>query len=360
MSNMNDQPNERLATQVTVSQAISMIIKAIKAKKVVMLKGSPAIGKSSIVHTIGAMFNLKVIDLRLSQCDPTDLNGFPHFINGRACYMPMNTFPIEGDPLPVERDEAGNVIHTYAGWILFLDEFNSATRAVQAGSYKLVLDHMVGMNRLHKNVAIVCAGNKESDGAIVEEMSTALQSRLTHLELVLNVKEWIEWAAKEHVDYRIISYIDHQQHQLYTFKPDHTDDTYASPRTWKFVDDYLKVMDLKDPDFLPLASGTIGEGVAREFNLFCKIADSLPPMSAIIAAPDSVIMPLEPSVMFMLCGSISHHVKDDTVAPLMKFILRMPIEFQIVCLRYMIRRNEALKKHPEVQKWLMINATHLF
>ena len=60
--------------QVKVSQATRMITAAIKAKVVPMLKGSPGIGKSQIIWQIAAAYNLMVIDLRLSQCDPTDLN----------------------------------------------------------------------------------------------------------------------------------------------------------------------------------------------------------------------------------------------------------------------------------------------
>ena len=97
----------------------------------------------------------------------------------------MGTLAIEGEMLPIkipastDEQTGGQRQPTYyAGWLLFLDEFNSASVAVQAASYKIVLDRMVGKGHLHKNVAVVCAGNLESDGAIVEQMSTPLQSRL--------------------------------------------------------------------------------------------------------------------------------------------------------------------------------------
>ncbi len=63
--------------QVKISQAIRLLIAAIKAKVVPMLKGSPGTGKSQIVYQIAKEYNLQVIDIRLSQCDPTDLAGFP-------------------------------------------------------------------------------------------------------------------------------------------------------------------------------------------------------------------------------------------------------------------------------------------
>ena len=61
--------------QVKISEAKAVIINCIKAKLVPMMVGSPAIGKSSVINQIAEEFNLKVIDLRLAQCDPTDLNA---------------------------------------------------------------------------------------------------------------------------------------------------------------------------------------------------------------------------------------------------------------------------------------------
>lgn len=118
------------ACQVKISQAISMITKYLRVGLVPMLRGSPGMGKSSIVHQIAKEYNLLVIDLRLSQCDPTDLMGFPQIKGNKAGYVPMETFPIEGDALPVN-PETGE---QYAGWLLFLDEFNGATTAVQASA----------------------------------------------------------------------------------------------------------------------------------------------------------------------------------------------------------------------------------
>jgi MoxR-like ATPase len=112
------------AIQVKSSQAARMITTAIKARLVPFLKGSPGCGKSQIIHQIAKDHNLEVIDLRLSQCDPTDLAGFPTIIDGKADYMPMKHFPIEGDSLPKGK----------AGWLLFLDEATSAPSAIQAAA----------------------------------------------------------------------------------------------------------------------------------------------------------------------------------------------------------------------------------
>lgn len=337
--------------QVKISQATRMITKGIKAHIAPFLKGSPGTGKSQIVHQIAAHYNLAVIDLRLSQCDPTDLAGFPTIVNGKADYMPMKHFPIEGDPLPAGK----------SGWLLFLDEANSAPPAIQAAAYKLVLDRMVGSYHLHKNVAIVLAGNREDDGAIVQPLSTALQSRLMHMELVVDPGEWDEWATTVgDIDYRITSYIKYKPGNLYTFKADHQDDTYACPRTWEFASRLLKQSNEGDADLLPLLAGTLSEGVAREFVSFCKIHEQLLKPHEILANPTGVKVPTEPSILFALTGSLAHNITLDNADDLMKFITRLPVEFQVVCLREVVRRNKAMMSHKAIQAWISQSAKDLF
>ena len=336
--------------QIKVSQAVAMITAFIRAHLVPMLVGSPGSGKSQIVHQIAAEYKLKVIDVRLAQCDPTDICGFPMVKGNKAGYVPMDTFPIEGDKIP----------EGYNGWLVFLDEFSSASPAVQAASYKLVLDRMVGNHPLHKNVAIVCAGNLETDNAIVQPMSTALQSRLVHMELVVDAKEWSDWAASAGIDHRITSYINFKPGNLYTFQPDHTDNTYASPRTWEFADRVLKVMEMDSPHLLPMLAGTISEGVAREFLGFCKNFANLPTISEIVQSPDTITIPREPSILFALTGALSHNASMDNMDKLAQFIKRLPLEFQVVCLRETIRRNKEMLGHKAVQQWIASNATELF
>lgn len=336
--------------QVKISQAIPMITDFIKAKLVPMVVGSPGCGKSQIVHKIAQDYGLKVIDLRLSQCDPTDLMGFPNIQGHKAGYVPMNTFPIEGDPIP----------QGYNGWLLFLDEFNSAPPAVQAASYKVVLDRMIGQYHLHKNVAIVCAGNLEIDNAIVQTMSTALQSRLVHLELTVDTKEWVDWASSNGIDHKITSFINFKPSNLFTFQADHTDKTYACPRTWEFANRLVKTVDSQSPYFLPMLAGTISEGVAREFVGYCKIFNDLPKIEQIIAAPETTKVPEEPSILFAMTGHIAEKANKENCANLIQYLHRFPAEFQIICMRELVRRDKSLLGHEAVVEWYKTNASVLF
>lgn len=340
---------------LTINQAKENLATCIRAQLVALITGSPGCGKSDLVRQVAAQYGLKVIDFRLAQCDPVDLNGFPTIdpVTGRAGYAPMDTFPLEGDPIP----------EGYTGWILFFDELTSAMRAVQAASYKVMLDRMIGQRKLHKNVAIVGAGNLESDNAIVEEMSTALQSRLVHMQLQVDLQEFLDYAATKSFDRRITSYLSFKKGHLYTFKPDHSDRTYACPRTWEFVDRLLKTglkLDLDDMASTALLQGTISPGVAHEFLTFVKLEDEIPKMSEIRRNPEGVTMPNDRGVLWSLTGAIAHTISPDSAKDLMIFVKRMPIECQVVTMRDVVRRKPEMKPHPAVQNWLVESAIELF
>ena len=336
--------------KATAKETYEIMEQYVKAKLVPFIVGSPGVGKSALVKKLADNYCLKVIDLRLAQCDPTDLGGFPSIQGKKATYLPMDTFPIEGDAVP----------EGYEGWLLFLDEFNSASAAVQAAAYKIVLDHMVGQNKLHRNVIIVCAGNLETDNAIVQPMSTALQSRLAHIQLEISPKEWVEWANEAGFDHKLTSYIEFKPTSLFSFNPEQVDDTYACPRTWEFANRLLKVVDLKSKHVINAFAGVLSEGVAREFIGYCKIFADLPKMVDIETNPLGVLVPNEPSILFALTGALAHNATDTNMANLIKYINRMPIEFQIVTLRGVIHRNRKMVSNPNIKDWLRNSAVTLF
>ena len=119
-------------------------------------------------------------------------------------------------------------------------------------------------------------------------------------------------------------------------------------------------MDIDSPDLLPMLAGTVSEGVAREFIGFTKIYKDLPTIPQIVASPNTIKVPAEPSILFALTGSISHNANKDNFESLMKYVARLPIEFQVVCLRETIRRNKALAGHPSVQQWISTSAANIF
>lgn len=329
--------------QVSPKAAKELVVDAIKAGLVPMLTSSPGIGKSDTVHSIAKEFNLKVIDVRLAQVDPVELNGFPSLNGDKATYKPMDIFPLETDPIP----------KGYSGWLLFLDEMTSAPPATQAAAYKIVLDRMVGNTKLHKNVAIVGAGNKITDGAVVSRTSTALQSRMVHLELIANKDEWVNWAIKNDIDYRVVSFINFRPDLLHNFNPSHNDKTFACPRTWSFMSKLIKPYPDVIPDSkLPLLQGTVGEGAGIEFHTFTQVYADLVTIDEILAEPETCKVPKEPSVAWALTGVVANAITKDNAATLIKYINRMQPEFAILTLRQAAQREASILDIKEVEVWL--------
>jgi hypothetical protein len=347
--------------EATPLQARQILADNIRADLVTFMKGPPSTAKSAMTASLADEYNMLLIDYRLAQCDPTDLLGFPQVdpVTGRARYAPMETFPLEGDELPINPKTGKQ----YSGWLLFLDEFNSAGKEVQKAAYKLLLDRMVGMFRLHPNVRIVCAGNREEDGALVEEMSTALQSRMCHLRLRPDHASFMGHIRSEEWDHRIISFLEFKPSLVYTFDPDkaEVEMTYGCYRTWEFIHKQLKNIpdvDTKE-NLLLLFSSAIGEGIAREFITYLKNFAKLPKIRDIISHPASARIPKEPGQLYALSGAIGVNADKTTISSLVQYTLRMAKEYQVITLRNVLKNDMSLMSEPALEKWAEENHKEL-
>lgn len=346
------------AITVTPKRCYEAVRDCLYAKVVPMISGSPGVGKSAIIQQLCEELGLKLIDLRLSQCDPTDLNGFPSIDKetGKASYVPLDTFPTQHDKLPLDKD--GKELN---GWLLFLDELPSAPLAVQAASYKLVLDHAVGQHKLHKNVKIVAAGNKSTDNAIVNRMSTAMQSRMVHLEMDVSSEDWIEWAQSNKLDYRVVSFISNDPDQLHRFDPDHNDVTFPCPRTWEIVSRLMKNWgeDIADKH-LALLAGSIGSGMAAQFLEYCNVFKQIPTYDQIVQKGAATPVPTDSSILFAVAGRISSFVTAPDLNQVMKYVEKFPMEFQVITVKDMLRRNRMLLGEAPIKSWIGNNSMDLF
>ena len=335
---------------VNSKQATEYITINIRAGLVTMLHGDPGVGKSAIIHQIAKIFKLKVIDLRLSQVDPTELNGFGCIQEGVAKYIPMETFPLEGTPIP----------KGYNGFLLFLDEINAAPKSVEAASYKLTLDRMVGSHKLHPKTAIVCAGNLTTSGAIVNRQGTAMQSRLIHLIMTADAIGWVEWASKNDLDFRVISYVSNLPDKLHEFDPKHNDKTFACPRTWEFVSKILRVAGNKPlRDLLPNIAGTVGEGMARQFVAYSETLAAIATIEEIKKDPYNARLSDKPSLRHAASHLVAAHLDVKNIDKLMIYIQRLPMEFQTITIQNAMHRNPSMADHDLIIEWVNRNGERL-
>jgi len=344
---MTDTNTAQSLYKCTPRQARAAIQDCIEAGLVPYIQSSPGMGKSSIVNDIGKTFNLEVIDERLSTRSPVDLAGIPDFITNKngtrtATFTPFDVYPLEDSPRPANKD----------GWLLFLDEFNAASKSTQAAAYKLILDRMVGLRKLHPCTAIVCAGNLATDRAITNPLSTAMQSRVVHIEMVLSHKEWLEDVAlKQNYDPRIVAFLNYQSNYLMDFKPAHNEKTFCCPRTWEFMNRLVKGKEVTN-DKTNLYAGTITSGVAVEFVTFTKVYQNMPTIKQILADPSGMFVPHDPPTRWAVISHLMDKASPENFGDVCTYVNRFPADFRVLFFRSIIVRQPKMRTHPQFAKAL--------
>ena len=318
----------------------------LKAGLTPMVSSSPGMGKSDIIRTIARKFKLKVIDFRVSQCEPVDMQGYPGVIDGRMTFHIPEYFPIEGDTIP----------DGYDGWLLFLDEFNSGNKQTEAAAYKLILDKEVYKHKLHPRCLIAAAGNLTTDRAIVNTQSTATTSRLTHYRMRIDHKVWVDWANAHEIDHRIVSLIKFKPELLHRFDTSTSELTFPCPRTWEFASKVIINKATVDHITKTRLAGTVGEGAAVELATYSESYQNLPTIDQILANPKAGWkVPKEPSELFAVTTMLSHNSTPDTIEKMMIANSRLPTEMQVVTLKDIYKRSPELKKYPVTWILLLLN-----
>lgn len=325
---------------MTPKETRASIIECMEVGLVPMVTSSPGLGKSALVKQIAKDFNMQVIDIRLSQCTPEDLMGLPmRNAEGKAEFVPFAMFPMENDPLPEGKE----------GWILFLDEFNSASKMVQAAAYQPVLDHEIGQHKLHPNCFIVCAGNLMTDRAIVTQTGTAMQSRLVHIEMAVSHADFMEHATKEDFDFRVRAFLEFSPSSLHVFKPDHQDKTFACPRTWEFASKLIKGKAFPQVN-LKLLAGAVSEGMATSFYTFLEEYEKIPSMAAILKDPEVINIPHELSTRWAIISMMIDRFKEADFLDLVPFVKRFSPDFQMIYFRGVVRQHPKFRRNPNFIK----------
>lgn len=288
------------STAITIAEAKSAIYKAFKVQRPVFMWGPPGVGKSEVVASIAEDLKGHMIDLRMANMEPTDLRGIPFFNkeNGKMDWAP----PVE---LPDEEMAAAHPII-----VLFLDEMNSATPAVQAAAYQLILNRRVGKYTLPDNVVIVAAGNRESDKGVTYRMPSPLANRFIHIEVKSDFESWYEWAVVKGIHPDVVGYLSFAKKDLYDFDPRSSSRSFATPRSWTFVSELLADDDTDAATLNTLIAGSIGDGLASKFSAYRKVASKMPKPSDILSGRVTKIENPDIGAQYALSTQMCYELKE--------------------------------------------------
>lgn len=338
---------------ITVSE-VKDIVKhlVIGLNKAAIFRGRFGAGKSAGVNQSaqelnekGALIDLlgedtpykrvEVIDVRLGQYDSVDLRGFPHpdKATGTAIWYPPGTLPFIGN----------DSFNDEPIYLLFLDEFTSATAAVFAVCYQLILDRCIGEHVLRDNVRICMAGNLDDDKGIVNKTPMPLNNRMAHFKVENTRDEFCAYAQSVGVPPVFIAFWRFREALINNYNPKESNPVVATQRSWfSFVDIYTSKMPYHIKEACLVA--TIGEGPTMEFLAFAAIWKTLVPIGDILANPEKVAVPPEDqaALRYAMAMHVSGNMTPKTVDQLHKYLVRLPPEFAVMAWQLATERDKTL------------------
>lgn len=255
----------------------------------VMLWGPPGVGKSDIIRQTAEHHEVPVIDIRLSQMEPSDLRGIP-FRSGE--HVEWATPAILPDA--IRHGERG---------ILFLDEITSAPPSVSAAAYQLILDRRLGEYQVPRGWAIFAAGNRQGDRGVTYAMPAPLANRFSHFDVEPHLDDWVAWAHAQNIDERVIAFLRFRPELLFDFDPAHNPMAFPSPRSWEFAHRSLQKFG-DQPELLQGAlQACVGPAAGIELTAFVNSLEKIPDIDDIIAGKP-VPVPEETDLQYAVAAAL--------------------------------------------------------
>ncbi|HKK13797.1 MAG TPA: AAA family ATPase [Gammaproteobacteria bacterium] len=254
-----------------------------------MLWGPPGVGKSQIVAQVGERHDAPVIDLRLSQMEPSDLRGIPFRAGDHVEWAVPAMLP--------HADRDGPV------GVLFLDEITSAPPSVSAAAYQLILDRRLGAYRVPDGWAIFAAGNRQGDRGVTYAMPAPLANRFSHFEVEVNLDDWVAWAHARDIDERVIGFLRFRPELLFHFDPAHDPVAFPSPRSWEYAHRALKKFQDSPALMTEALQACVGPAAGIELAAFVENLERMPDIDA-IARGETERVPEEIDLQYAVASAL--------------------------------------------------------
>ena len=262
---------------------ISQLTKAIKylpTRKSILLKGTHGIGKTEWVSSMAEKLGLKLVIWHASHAaDAGDITGLPFRIT--------ETDPETGKTYEVTRFAKPQWMIQNKPVLLLLDEINRGLSIALNAIMQLTNNGTYDDISLPEGSRIFACINPEEDGKYdVGTMDAAQLDRFAIYDFLPTVEEWLEWAVKKGLDFRVTGYIQSHPTNLdpYTnqelVKSVQGKDCGVLPsrRCWEQVSDTIKNGDVDKvwegtegtKLLTEIVAGLVGSGAALDFISYFK------------------------------------------------------------------------------------------
>ena len=323
---------------MTPKQLKSLLVKTMRAKLPVLVKGAPGIGKSDVIAQVAEKLKMDMVLFHPVVCDPTDFKGLPGIVNGKASFLPFG--------------DLKSLINATKPTIAFLDDLGQAPAVVQAAAMQLILARQVNGHKISDEVVFIAATNRKEDRAGVTGLLSPVKSRFAAIvELDASLDDWIEWAFENDMPSELIGFT-HFRPELFN-SAEATPDIVNGPcpRTIAFAGKLINA-GITNTEAL---AGAVGEGYAIELAGFIKMYKALPSIAGILKNPKKAEVPTESNVIYATVSALVGKANDDTIGAIYKYGQRLSGDFLTLLMKDMIRKDADLQETDAFIDWATKN-----
>jgi len=334
-------------TQVSPAELETALDFFIANKMPALIVGPPGCGKTAIMRQriAHAGAEERFFDAVIS--DVTDYKGFPAKDGDRAKWIPFDDLRI--------------LFEATKPTVAVFDDFGQATPQQQAPAMQLWGSGRIGDFKISEYVTFLMASNRKEDFAGVSGILEPVKSRnYTILELLSNANDWSRWAIKDGQPMDLIQFVRFSETRdnnwLTNFKPSR--DMVNSPcaRTIAHVGEMINKGIPESIKWAAIA-GAAGNEFAIQYRGFLEIYNKVPSPDLIILNPDAVDVPDEtrPDLLYAVCGALAYKSNENNFENIVKYVERLPAEFQILFMKDVKLINEDLQKTGVYINWASKN-----
>lgn len=204
MANQKNKPKHNYifyGTKTTASEVRAFMEHVIKTneraenagrkKTSICVWGKHGIGKTQLVETIAAEKGYKFAYIAPAQFEEMgDLIGMPSIEDGSTKFVAPDWVPTEEGP-----------------GILLIDDANRADDRILRGIMQLLQNFELVSWKLPDGWQIILTANPDGGDYSVTPMDDAMVTRMMHITMEFEVKEWAKWAESNGVDERGINFV---------------------------------------------------------------------------------------------------------------------------------------------------------
>ncbi len=313
-----------MSMSINLNQAATLI-RNVGTTNTLLLRGTPGIGKSSILQTLERELpDYQICYIDVANLDLGDL-GMPVIDKDTMVtnYAPNARFGVgKGQTRPV---------------VLMLDELGKASRPVLNMLLPVILEGRIGDVPLPTGSIVFGTTNLDTDG-VGDNIPAHAFNRMTVVTVANpTADQWIDWASGHNVAPEVMAFakqypqvfdcyadLDKKDKNPYIFNPMTGNvRAFCSPRSLVKASNIVKQRSVLGTSLIPALAGTVGEAAARDMEALVNLADQLPLFENIVKTPTKTKVPDSVGALFILAFMLAGRVDADNLDPVMEYAERM-------------------------------------